>query len=201
MHFEIVLATHNPHKLSEFRRILAPHGIVLYGLNDLNMPPLDVEENGSTYFENAKIKVIALRKFTSLPILADDSGLEIDALEHLLKMHTSRYQVLVGEQKLANEFITYCLKEIKCKKAKFHCSLCFSLAEGDYREFDGVMEGMIASVPSGEHGFGYDPIFIPMNKKDTVANLNEEEKDKISHRYLASKKLLAFLKIKNLING
>lgn len=201
MHFEIVLATHNAHKLKEFRRILAPHGIVLYGLSDLNMPPLDITENALTYFENAKIKAMFLRKFTSLPILADDSGLEIDALKHLLRLHTSRYQVLIGEQKLANQFITYCLRDIDDKKARFHCSLCFSLSEGDYREFDGVMEGMIASVPSGEHGFGYDPIFIPKNKKDTVANLNEEEKDKISHRYIASKKLLTFLKIKGLIRG
>ncbi len=201
MNLEILLATSNNHKLEEFRRILAPHGITLYGMSDLNMPPLDVDENGDSYFKNAQIKLLALRKLTSLPILADDSGLELEAFPNLLGLHTSRYASQFKDQKEANESIiklyenNFALK----RDATFKCALCFSLNEGDLRYFDGKMPGFIAKNATYERGFGYDPIFISKEKSLCVASLKNEEKDAISHRGKACKKLLTYLKIKGLI--
>lgn len=201
MNFEILLATSNKHKLEEFRRILAPHGIILYGMSDLNLEALDVEENGDTYFKNAHIKLKALRKITTFPILADDSGLELDAFPHLLGLHTSRYAKQFSNQKEANESIIKLYENNPSTKhdAIFKCALCFSLDDNDIRYFDGEMPGFIANKAIYEHGFGYDPIFIAKENNRCVASLNNEEKDEISHRGKACKKLLTYLKIKGLI--
>ena len=201
MNLEILLATSNAHKLEEFRRILAPHGITLYGMNDLNMPPLEVNEDGDTYFKNAQIKLLALRKLTSFPILADDSGLELEAFPNLLGLHTSRYAKGYKDQKEANESIIklYDNNPSLKRDATFKCALCFSLNDGDLRYFDGKMPGFIGKKATYAHGFGYDPIFISKEKNQCVASLNDEEKDAISHRGKACKKLLTYLKIKGLI--
>ena len=97
MNFELLVATNNVHKLQEIRKILSPFHITVYGMKDLNISIEDPEENGKTYYENALIKATALQKVTTMPIIADDSGIEIDALgEHVPGIHTARYAASFG---------------------------------------------------------------------------------------------------------
>ena len=96
MNFEIVLATNNKHKLQEVRNYLAPHKIVVYGLNDLNLKPEDVPENGKDYYENALIKAREVAKLVDMPIIADDSGLEIEALNNEPGLFSARYAESLG---------------------------------------------------------------------------------------------------------
>ena len=93
MNYEIILATNNKHKLKEVREILSPHNIIVYGLSDLNIKIPEVEENGTTYLENALIKAKAVQAFTTMPIISDDSGLEIMALNKEPGLHSARYGI------------------------------------------------------------------------------------------------------------
>ena len=96
MNYEIVLATNNAHKLQEVRQILSPHKIVVYGLNDLNLKPEDVEENADNYYGNALIKAKSVQKLTTMPIIADDSGLEIEAMDNQPGLKSARFASMHG---------------------------------------------------------------------------------------------------------
>ena len=195
MNFEIVLATNNKHKLEEVRAFLAPHHIVVYGLNDLNLRPKDVEENGSNYFENALIKAKAVAKLTDLPIIADDSGLEIEALNGEPGLHSARYAESLGGHANAIQEILNRLKDKDNRKARFVCDIVL-INDGDKPLlFEGIAEGEIADAPLGEGGFGYDPIFHSYEVNKMFSELTQEEKNKVSHRGKALYKLLTYLKI------
>ena len=195
MNFEIVLATNNKHKLEEVRAFLAPHHMVVYGLNDLNLRPKDVEENGSNYFENALIKAKAVAKLTDLPIIADDSGLEIEALNGEPGLHSARYAESLGGHANAIQEILNRLKDKDNRKARFVCDIVL-INDGDKPLlFEGIAEGEIADAPLGEGGFGYDPIFHSYEVNKMFSELTQEEKNKVSHRGKALYKLLTYLKI------
>ena len=199
MNFEIVLATNNKHKLQEVRSFLAPHKIVVYGLNDLNLKPEDVEENGKTYFENALIKAQAVAKLVDLPIIADDSGLEVEALNNEPGLHSARYAESLGGHANAIQEILNRLKDKDNRNARFVCDIVL-VNDGDKPLlFEGIAPGYIADAPLGENGFGYDPIFFSYDCQQTFAEIPEEIKNKVSHRGKALKKLITFLKIDQLI--
>ena len=200
MNFEIVLATNNKHKLQEVREILSPHGITVYGLSDLNIKAPEVEENGVTYQENALIKANSLKALTSFPIIADDSGLEIEAMDNKPGLHTARFAIEKGGQEQALDFILDYLKDKNTRKARFVCDIVLVNVEDKPLLFEGIANGRIALKKEGAHGFGYDPIFIPNEKEVVFALLEEKEKNQISHRAKALKKLLTYLRIKGLIN-
>jgi XTP/dITP diphosphohydrolase len=198
MNFEMVLATNNPHKLEEVRQILAPHGIVVYGLKDLNIQPEDVEENGKTYFENALIKALSVKKLTNLPIISDDSGLEIEALDNQPGLHSARFaQKYNGHQNAITEILKQL--ENKDRKATFVCSITLLNVEDKPLRFESRIPGKIALEPQGETGFGYDPIFVEESSQLTYAEMTQELKNKLSHRGKALNKLLTYLKINQLI--
>ena len=195
MNYELILATNNKHKLKEVREILSPHKITVYGLNDLNLKPKDVEENADTYAGNALLKAKSIQELTTMPIIADDSGLEIDAMNNQPGLHSARFAEQYGGHENAIKVILENLKKKDNRKARFVCDIIL-LNEGDKPLlFEGIVPGHIAEEPYGEGGFGYDPIFIADELNKTYAEMSQEEKNKVSHRGKALKKLLTYLKI------
>lgn len=200
MNFEMLFATSNKHKLQEVREILSPHGIIVYGINDLNLSPRDVIEDGKDYFSNALIKAKALQELTNMPIISDDSGLEIVSLDNKPGLYSARFASQYGGHAKAIEEI---LKELKGKpnrEAYFICSICLLNVENKPLKFEARVKGNIANSPDGTSGFGYDPIFIEEKLNKTYGLMTKEEKNQHSHRAKALKKLIVYLKINHLIN-
>ena len=195
MNYEIILATNNKHKLKEVREILSPHNIIVYGLSDLNIKLPEVEENGKTYAENALIKAKAVQAFTTMPVISDDSGLEIEAMNNQPGLHSARFAEEKGGHDKAIQYILDYLKDKGNRKAKFYCDIVLVNEEEKPLLFEGIVDGEISKEPKGESGFGYDPIFFCKETGKTYAEMSEEEKNKASHRGKALKKLLTYLKI------
>ena len=198
MNYEIILATNNKHKLKEVREILTPHKIIVYGLSDLSTKMEDVEENGTTYAENALIKAKAVQKITTMPIISDDSGLEITALNNEPGIHSARYAASLGGHDNAIKEILKRLEDKKDRSARFVCDIVLLNVEDKPLVFEGVAEGTIAKEKMGEGGFGYDPIFISKETGECFA-LMKENKNTVSHRAKALKKLLTYLKINGFV--
>ena len=198
MNFEIILATNNQHKLKEVREILSPHKIVVYGLKDLNIKLPPVEENGSTYAENALIKAKAVQQFTTMPIISDDSGLEIAALNNEPGLHSARYAESLGGHDNAIKEILKRLEDKKDRSARFVCDIVLLNVEKEPRLFEGIALGTIANQKMGEGGFGYDPIFISKETGECFA-LMQDNKNAVSHRAKALNKLLTYLKINGFV--
>ena len=199
MNFELLVATNNAHKLQEIRKILSPFHITVYGMKDLNISIEDPEENGKTYFENALIKAQALQKVTTMPIIADDSGIEIDALgEHVPGIHTARYAASFGGYPQTFEHIFKELEGGKSRRAHFFCDICLVNVEDKPLCFEGIVEGQIVTKIVAQSDFGYDPIFYENSLGKTYAEMSEQEKNSVSHRGLALKKLLYYLMINKL---
>lgn len=199
MNFEILVATNNKHKLEEIRQILSSHKITVYGMSDLNIDIGEVEENGSTYFENALIKAKALQKFTKMPIISDDTGLEIVSMGNKPGLYTARFAKEFGGYPGAFNEIFHQL-EGKDRSAFFICDIVLLNVEDKPLQFEARIPGHIATEVSGEEGFGYDPIFINDEIGKTYALMGQEEKNRVSHRGKALRKLLTYLKINNYIN-
>lgn len=187
---EILIATKNKGKVKEFAALFADKGIIVRSLLDYP-EAIDVEETGDTFVENAKIKAEAISKQYNKVVIADDSGLSIDALDGRPGVFSARY---AGEQKddLAN--IEKVLRELEGipfeeRTARFHCVLAIAIPNEDTKTFEGTCEGYITENPAGENGFGYDPIFYVLDKRQTMAQLSNDEKNKISHRANAMNKL------------
>lgn len=177
---KLLVATGNRHKLQEFSRILSPLGIKTVSPADVGVE-LDVEETGTTFSENARIKAEALYKLTGLATVADDSGLCVDALDGRPGVYSARY---MGDAP-HSEKIKGLLGELENvpddkRTARFMCAICGVLGDSDIIEASGSCEGKIAYEPSGEGGFGYDPIFLCGDK--SFAALSDAEKDAVSHR-------------------
>ncbi len=195
MYKPIVLATNNPHKLQEYREILAPMGYVIYGTKDLNID-CDPPEIGNTYEENAYIKAKALRNLVPYPVISDDSGLEIEALDNFPGIHSARFASQFKNYKEAMEEILKRMKDKENRNAAFHCTICL-LENKDSKPlfFSGICPGKILDHIEGEHGFGYDPIFFSNEANMPFGLASEEIKNKYSHRKKALEKLALYLAI------
>ena len=185
---KIVVATNNEHKLKELREIFEPYNVALLSLKDVGIE-IDPDETGSTYEETAFIKANAVSKFTNLPVLSDDSGIEISELgEHFPGIFSSRYAKANGGQEKINDFLA---SNHQHSKAYFICHITLLNIDGKSRnDFEGVLEGEINDKVEGSHGFGYDPIFYYPEFKTTLANVSEEKKNSVSHRGVALEKFL-----------
>ena len=199
MNYEIILATNNKHKLQEVRQILSPHKIVVYGLNDLNLKVKDVEENGKTYADNALIKAKAVQELTTMPIIADDSGLEINALDSRPGMFSARFASSMGGHDNAIKELLKELEDKEDRSARFMCDIVLLNVEDKPLVFEGIAKGTIAKEKIGEGGFGYDPIFISDETGTCFGIMDQQEKNTVSHRAKALKKLLAYLKINGFV--
>lgn len=199
MNYEIILATNNKHKLKEVREILSPHKIVVYGLSDLSSKLEDVVENGKTYAENALIKAKAVQKITTMPIISDDSGLEITALNNEPGLHSARYASSLGGHDNAIKEILKRLEDKEDRSARFVCDIVLLNVDKKPLIFEGVAEGTIAKEKAGEGGFGYDPIFISKETGTCFGTMKDNEKNTVSHRAKALKKLLTYLRINGFV--
>lgn len=198
MNFEIVIATSNQDKTNEYRKILSKHGITVYSFKDLNIDLPDVKEDGKTFEENAIIKALHAARYVKLPVLADDSGLCLKALNGFPGIKTARFAKECGNQIKANQEIIKRL-EGKNHDASFHCVIALANLAEKPLIFEGIVEGKISESYHNETSFGYDPIFIPNGKSITFHQLDSKIKNEISHRALACQKLITTLKINNLI--
>jgi XTP/dITP diphosphohydrolase len=194
---KIVVASHNRGKVAEISAILAGSGIETAGLDDFPPYPEPVED-GATFLENAMIKAKAAHEATGLPALADDSGIEVDALGGKPGIHSARYG---GEGLKDSERYTKLLGELQGvpegeRSARFRCMMVLYPAPGTEDQAlvsEGILEGSIAGTPAGENGFGYDPVFRVPAAGRTAAEMSAEEKNSISHRYRALVEMKAML--------
>lgn len=190
MFHQLILATHNLNKLKEARQILAPLGIEVISAGDLNLP--DVDETGATFHENALLKAQAAFKATGKPVLADDSGLCIPALDGAPGVFSARFAAAHGGYPAVFFYLNELL-ENKSRAAYFICSMVLVLSENQMVSFEGRVDGHLNLEPSGTHTFGYDPIFVPDGYADTFGVLEADVKNKISHRARAMAQLVSFL--------
>lgn len=195
---QILIATNNEHKLNEYRFLFRKTNIEVLSLKDLNIKN-DVTEDGLTYEENAIIKANSIASLTNLVVLADDSGLEICALNKFPGLYSSRFVTQFESQEKANEEILKRLGSKRNRHAKFRISLAIANLEKDVITFHDFARGEICYEERGRDNFGYDPIFFYPPYKKTFAELTIEEKSLLSHRGKAVEKFLAYLKKKNLI--
>lgn len=191
---KIIFATHNAHKLEEVRAMLDPLGVKVVGAGDVNLP--DVEETGETFKDNALLKAYDAYKHMSVPVLAEDAGLCISALNDEPGVYTKRYAEQNGGFPKVFEVLSERLKG-KDKSARFVCTMALIVSETEAHVFEGVLKGHLIDTPCGENGFGYDPIFVPEGYDKTVAQLPAEEKNSISHRFKALQQVVSHLKGEN----
>lgn len=179
---KLVIATSSAGKLSEFSAALAGLGIELLAAKDVNLSVFP-EENADTYEGNARLKALHAAKLSGLAALADDSGLEVDALAGAPGLYSARYGELASDS-ARTALLLQNLSSILAEKrsARFVCSLVLALPEGKTQAFWGEAKGQILHEPRGEHGFGYDPIFWSLDLKKTFAEASEPEKRSVSHR-------------------
>ena len=180
---KVVLATHNRHKVAELRRILDGLPVDLLSADDVAVP--DVEETGSTFAENALLKARAAAAATGMVAIADDSGIEVDALGGEPGVRSARYAGNHGDDEANLWLVLERLDGVGHRTGRFVCVAALVTPDGGERTVDGVLEGTITTAPRGDGGFGYDPIFRPHGDQRTTAEMSPEEKDAISHRGLA----------------
>ena len=183
----LLLATSNPHKLEEFRTIFSDLPLRLLSLTDVQLN-VDVEETGNTFAENAELKGRAYAQMSHMLTLADDSGLEIDALGGVPGVHSARY---LGRETSYEERFRVILERLKGlpleqRSARFRCVIALTETSGKIHVVEGIVEGVIAESPRGTHGFGYDPIFFLPELGKTFAELEPVVKNRISHRARAA---------------
>ena len=190
---KIVLATNNPGKVEEYNEILAPLGISVLTPKDLGVAS-DPEETGADYRQNSFIKARALQKLIHLPVIADDSGIEIEAMGNRPGLNTARFAKENGGFPAVFSVIFDTLKDEANRKAAFHCCICYlESEESEPRYFEGVCPGRILTEVHGSHGFGYDPIFHADEPDCDFGLASDEIKNTYSHRGKALKKLLDYL--------
>ncbi len=187
---KVVLATHNPGKLAEFQKLLqdAPFTLEAYA-SDQEI----IEETGTTYLENARLKAHFVARMTGMPALADDSGVEVDALDGLPGIHSARFVSSVSWIN-SREILLRIMSVPRAERtARMRAVLCLAWPDGHDLWSEGVVEGEIVGWPRGRFGFGIDPIFS-VDGTRTLAEISAQEKNRLSHRFLATQSLLEKLR-------
>jgi XTP/dITP diphosphohydrolase len=190
---KLLLGTRNPGKIAELRALLKGLDLELRSVDELADPPPDPPEVAPSYAENAIFKALAYARATGLPTIADDSGLEVDALGGAPGARSRRF---FGEDAGADErnrMLLGLLDGVSDRTARFVAVIALAQPDGRVETFDGEVRGEIAEAPRGDGGFGYDPVFIIAQDGRTMAEVPREEKNAISHRGLAAAKVRAAL--------
>jgi XTP/dITP diphosphohydrolase len=188
--FKLLLATNNRGKVEEYKALLHSLPVELVIPREVNIN-LDVAETGSNYAENARLKALALSEASRLVSLADDSGLEVDALNHEPGVRSSRY---AGPKTSDEDRIKYLLRKLEGvplerRGARFVCFIAVATPEGKVEMCSGECAGLITHEPRGDRGFGYDPVFLFPDLGKTMAELTMSLKNTVSHRYHAAKQV------------
>lgn len=191
---QLLLATNNPGKVEEMRALLVHPDLELLTPRDLGIE-LEVEENGSSYADNARLKALAFTRASGLPTLADDSGLEVDLLGGQPGLHSHRFAPMPGASDAYRRL--YLLERLaglpRPWLAHFHATVAVATPSGEVRVTEGECHGEVIPVERGKNGFGYDPIFLFSRLGRTMAELTLEEKNRISHRANAVHNAQSFL--------
>jgi len=191
---KLVFATNNAHKLSEISKIM-PEGFEIFGLKDIGCTA-EIAETANTLEGNADLKAMYVYANFGLDCFADDTGLEVEALDGKPGVFSARY---AGEDGNAEKNIDKLLKELQGKqnrKARFRTVISLMI-KGEAKHFEGIVEGTIITNRKGLEGFGYDPVFVPDGYEQSFAQMPQSLKNKISHRGRATQKLLEYLKGKD----
>ena len=191
---KLLIATHNPGKVREYQHLLA--GLPL----ELTYPAqesLDIEvaETGESFAENAKLKAAAYARASGFLTLADDSGLEVDALGGEPGIHSARYAGQGASDEERYQLLLEKLRGVPWEErtARFRCIIAVATPEGQVHTAEGTCEGIITLAPKGEHGFGYDPVFYLPELDRTMAELPPDVKNRVSHRGQAVREAFSFL--------
>ncbi len=184
----LVLATHNQGKIAEFKKLLSDFDIEIKSLEDFGpIPP--VAEDGKTFEENAYKKAHATARMLGFPVLADDSGLQVEALGGLPGVRSARYAGEKATDQENNLKLLEDMKKVTNRKAFFKCVISIAVPGGPALTYEQACEGKITHEMKGDQGFGYDPIFYYPPLKKTFAQMSLEEKNRISHRGKAAAQL------------
>ncbi|HIV77199.1 MAG TPA: RdgB/HAM1 family non-canonical purine NTP pyrophosphatase [Candidatus Sphingomonas excrementigallinarum] len=179
---KLVLASHNQGKIVEFRELLAPYGMEVIAAGDLDLP--EPEETGTTFVANAELKALAAADLSGLPALSDDSGLCVEALGGDPGLFSARWAGPEKDFAMAMRAVEDRLNEEPdmARAAHFVCALAIGWPDGHVEWFEGRVDGTIVWPPRGDKGHGYDPIFQPIGGTETFAEMDQDEKNRISHR-------------------
>jgi XTP/dITP diphosphohydrolase len=190
----VVLSTRNAHKVDELRRILAPSGIELVGLDEFPDAG-DVVETGATFSENALLKAHAAAAHSGIVAIADDSGIAVDALNGMPGVLSVYWAGRARDDEANLRLLLEQVEDVPDERrgAAFVCAAAAAAPDGREIVVEGRMEGSLTRSPRGENGFGYDPIFVPTGERRTTAEMSAEEKDAISHRGAAFRALAPLL--------
>lgn len=188
---KLIVATGNENKVREIKKLLKDLDIEVLSKKDIGFEKFDVVEDGNTLFENSKKKAVGLAEKIDFAVMADDSGIFVDALEGAPGIYSSRYAGEDGNDAANNEKLLKALEDVEMKDrtARFKAVITLITEDGQIHEMEGICEGHIGFELKGSNGFGYDPMFIPEGYKETFGELTDEVKNKISHRAKALLKL------------
>lgn len=196
----MIFATGNMGKLREIKDILGDIGEEIISMKEAGID-VDIEENGTTFEENAIIKAKAIMEMTGQMVLADDSGLEVDALNKEPGIYSARYLGTDTPYEIKNQDIINRLEGVEgdARSARFVCAIAAAFPDGEVIVTRGTIEGVIAKEPAGNNGFGYDPIVYVPEYGMTTGQMEPEAKNKISHRGKALEEMKKILLERNLI--
>lgn len=191
---KLIFATGNAHKMIEIREILGDREFDIQSMKEAGVKA-DINENGTSFEENALIKARTVRDITGCMAMADDSGLEVDYMDKAPGIYSARFLGEDTSYDIKNAYIIEQLKDAKPEErtARFVCAIAVAFPDGSEKVVRGTIEGEIAHAPAGENGFGYDPIFFLPEYGKTTAELDPEEKNAISHRGVALRKMRELL--------
>jgi len=190
----LILATGNQGKVREIVTGLALPSLSYKSLNDFSGLP-EIIEDGLSFLENALIKARTISRLLGLPVLADDSGLEVDCLKSQPGIYSARFAGPEATDRANNEKLLSLMREVPDdqRAARFVCVMVLTLPSGEWVQAEGVCRGLISRSPLGDQGFGYDPVFYLPDFQKTMAQLPLEAKNKISHRARALEKIRPYL--------
>ena len=191
---EIVVASSNEHKIREISEILEPLNIKVVGMNEVLHESWEIEETGATFMENAYIKAKTVSDIIKMPVLADDSGLEVEAMDNQPGIYSSRFLGEDTSYLIKNQYIIDQLKDKQNRKARFVCAMCLVVPNEEPIYIEEYFNGEIATEIVGENGFGYDPIFYYPPLKMTSSQMDSATKNIHSHRGKALARLQEKLK-------
>jgi XTP/dITP diphosphohydrolase len=189
---KILMASTNAHKIKEISEMFEPFGIKVESIKDYDLP--DVEETGVTFEENAILKAETISKLTNLPVLADDSGLEVEALNYEPGVYSARY-ASDHDDHANNEKLRENIKGHENRRAQFVSCIAYAEPNKETLVVRGTVDGLIQDEYQGENGFGYDPLFFIPSLGKTMAELMPAEKNKISHRANALQLMLKAMEL------
>jgi XTP/dITP diphosphohydrolase len=180
----IAIASRNAHKLREISRICADWPVEWLSVKSHDGPWPDVVETGDTYLDNALLKARAVAETLGVPALADDSGIEVDALGGRPGLRSARFSGPDANDERNLQALMQALAGVPAggRSARYRCVAAIAWPAGEALHAEGVCEGALVGKRRGQRGFGYDPIFVPIGWEDTMAELSDEQKDRISHR-------------------